>query len=117
MRPADQARVDAAVAIFREFNWTEMSATPRVVSRVPFSGNPILNNGKSGGKLVETGGRLRFEFPGKLRGGARRATVGPRTVAFYRCAQGGPRDFEQISTKDTVAISARLAGMAREASV
>lgn len=115
MRPKDQARIDAAVAIFRQFGWIEMDATPRLISRVPFSGNPILNSGRSGGKLVETGGRLRFQFPGKLPGGTRRATIGPRTVAFYRCAQGGPRDFEQVETKDTVQISAKLAGMAREA--
>ena len=78
----DRRPMDEIVALLLSSGFTEAGETRTEQVRIPTTRLPLY--GKCGGERVAFGGRRRFQR------GDQRATVGKRTVCFYRMVDGKP---------------------------
>lgn len=102
MAPGDAKR--RIVALLLDAGWQPAGETRLERVRLSTARSPV--HGGIGGEAREFGGRARFELPGT----DRRATVGARTVSFYRVTDGKAQDLRNYDTaRDLDAIAAQAA--------
>lgn len=91
--------VENVVALLRRNDFVADGETQTETVRVPSRGAaPVLNHGKSGGRLRTIGGRQRYT---NARTGVR-VTVGTRTVYIYRVNNGQPETIARWDVADLV---------------
>lgn len=105
MASRSEIDMEAALAVLAEAGYVADGLTRSETFRDGSASSPLLGHGKSGGRLVTTGGRIRLALPGS----PARATVGKVTTALYERGENGqPAGMRTLPTRDTAQLREAL---------